>query len=123
MMHNERNSREVNGMKYCSNCGKEILDEAVICVHCGCRVPESKKINANDAPSFGIALLGFFVPIVGLILYLLWKDETPMRAKSAGKGALVSVIVSVALIVLYFVFVVVLLGAVFGGFSHYSYYY
>ena len=25
-------------MKYCSKCGKQILDEAVICVHCGCAV-------------------------------------------------------------------------------------
>ena len=23
-------------MKYCSHCGNQILDEAVICVHCGC---------------------------------------------------------------------------------------
>ena len=25
-------------MKFCSHCGKEIMDEAVICVHCGCYV-------------------------------------------------------------------------------------
>ena len=25
-------------MKYCSHCGKELLDEAVICVGCGCAV-------------------------------------------------------------------------------------
>ncbi|MBO7394077.1 MAG: zinc-ribbon domain-containing protein, partial [Abditibacteriota bacterium] len=23
-------------MKYCRQCGKELLDEAVICPHCGC---------------------------------------------------------------------------------------
>jgi len=50
-----------------------------------------------DAPSFGYAILGFFIPIVGLILYLMWKDQTPQRARSAGKGALTSVIVGVAL--------------------------
>lgn len=26
-------------MKYCSHCGKEIADEAVVCVGCGCAVP------------------------------------------------------------------------------------
>ena len=25
-------------MKYCSNCGKEVADNAVVCVHCGCRL-------------------------------------------------------------------------------------
>ncbi len=30
-------------MKYCTHCGKEIMDEAVICVGCGCSV-DSQKI-------------------------------------------------------------------------------
>ena len=48
-----------------------------------------------DAPSGGYAVLGFFIPVVGLILYLVWKDQTPLRAGSAGKGALIGVIVGV----------------------------
>ena len=32
-------------MKYCTHCGKELLDEAVICVHCGCSV---KSITVKD---------------------------------------------------------------------------
>ena len=39
--------------------------------------------------------MGFFVPVAGLILYLIWKDKTPLKAKSCGKGALVSVIFGV----------------------------
>jgi len=31
-------------MKYCSHCGAEIMDEAVVCVKCGCAV-ESAKAN------------------------------------------------------------------------------
>ena len=53
--------------------------------------------NTYDAPSGGYAVLGFFIPVVGLILYLVWKDETPLRAKSAGKGALIGVITGVVL--------------------------
>ena len=53
-----------------------------------------------DAPSGGMTALGFFFPIVGLILYLVWKDQTPLKAKSAGKGALIGVIVWTALSVL-----------------------
>lgn len=55
---------------------------------------------AADAPSFGFGLLGFFVPLAGLILYLIWKDQTPLKAASAGKGALIGVIVSVSISIL-----------------------
>jgi len=49
-----------------------------------------------DASSFGYAVLSFFIPVAGLILFLVWKDQYPLKAKSCGIGALVSVIVSVA---------------------------
>ena len=94
---------EVIKMKYCSKCGKELMDEAVVCPGCGCA--QENKAVSNDASSFGWAVLGFFFPIVGLILYLVWKDNTPLKAKSAGKGALVSVIVSVVLWIIYAVII------------------
>jgi len=66
-----------------------------------------------DAPSGGYAVLGFFVPVVGLILYLVWKDQTPLRAKSAGKGAIIGVIADVVVpILIYVVFFVILYSAV-----------
>ncbi|KFI97179.1 hypothetical protein BSTEL_1731, partial [Bifidobacterium stellenboschense] len=51
----------------------------------------------DDKGSFGWAVLGFFIPLIGLILFLVWKDQKPGDAKMAGMGALVSVIASVAL--------------------------
>lgn len=85
-------------MKYCSKCGKELFDEAVYCPGCGCPTAPAKRVQ--DAPSMGFAVLCFFFPIVGLILYLLWKDSQPLKAKSAGKGALIGVIVSAAFYIL-----------------------
>lgn len=85
---------------YCKKCGKEINDNAVICPSCGCATENFEKKNVNketDSSSLGWAVLGFFIPLVGLILYLVWKDELPLRAKSVGKGALVSVIVNVVI--------------------------
>ena len=52
-----------------------------------------------DAPSTGYAVLGFFIPIVGLILYLVWRDSQPQRAHSCGKGALFGIITYVVLII------------------------
>ena len=62
----------------------------------------------GDAPSGGYAVLGFFIPVARLILYLMWKDQTPLRARSAGKGALISVIVNVALTIIFVIVIVVL---------------
>ena len=83
-------------MKFCRHCGKEIMDEAVICPNCGCGT-EKAGIAPDDAPSGGMAVLGFFFPLIGLIIYLVIKDNKPKKAKSAGKGALIGFIVSVVL--------------------------
>lgn len=78
---------------YCAMCGKQISDQAVICVHCGCSTKDD-PIVVQDAPNAGFAVLGFLFPIVGLILWLVYQDTKPLKAKSAGKGALVSFILS-----------------------------
>lgn len=51
--------------------------------------------NVQDNGGFLWGLLGFCIPIVGLILFLIWKDQKPKTAKAAGIGALVSVIIGV----------------------------
>ena len=99
-------------MKYCSKCGSEIHDEAVICTHCGCSVAQTQGVSSADAPNTGFAVLGFFIPLVGLILYLVNKDTFPKKAHSAGKGALIGVCVSVGLWILYIIFAVALVAAV-----------
>ena len=95
---------------YCPNCGEQIDDKAVICPKCGVPVKKQDSV-ANDAPSTGFAVLGFFFPLIGLILYLVWKAETPLKAKSAGKGALIGFIVSVVLSILYAVIAAIAVAA------------
>lgn len=65
-----------------------------------------------DTGSFGWAVLGFFFPIVGLILFLVWKTEKPVSAKQAGMGALASVISTVVLWILLIVFAAMIGSAV-----------
>lgn len=52
-------------------------------------------MNENDKGGFLWGLLGFCIPIVGLILFLVWKGTKPNSAKAAGIGALVSVVLGV----------------------------
>ena len=97
---------------YCKNCGAEIDDNAYVCIKCGVKTntETNNKVVANDdAPNAGFAILCFLIPILGLILWLVWKDNYPLKAKSCGKGALISVIVSVSFYVL--VFILAFIGA------------
>ena len=90
-------------MAYCRKCGALIDDYAAVCPKCG--TPQNGGPNnpppAVDNGGFLWGLLGCCIPIVGLILFLVWKDTKPRTAKAAGIGALVSVILSV----LYYVFI------------------
>ena len=102
---------------FCSKCGKEVDDEAVVCVNCGCAIKNNNKtvVNSDDAPNTGFAILGFLIPLVGLILYLVNKDTAPLKAKSAGKGALIGFIVSMVFSIIYGA----ILGSMIGSLMYY----
>ena len=82
-------------MAFCKNCGAQIDDNAVVCTSCG--ASQSTAPAVVDKGGFGWGLLGYCLPIVGLILFLVWKDTKPKTAKAAGIGALVSTILAVVL--------------------------
>ena len=41
---------------FCSKSGKEIRDDAVTCIHCGCKV-EGRDLNPDDKKSWVVSLL------------------------------------------------------------------
>ena len=90
-------------MAFCKKCGAQIDDQAVVCPKCG--VAQNYQLTqGSDNGGFLWSPLGFCIPLVGLILFLVWKDTKPVTGKAAGVGALVSVIVWVVLYVLMFAF-------------------
>lgn len=90
-------------MAFCKNCGKEIDDNAVVCVNCGSSQQTTPQVVDNGG--FGWGLLGCCLPIVGLILFLVWRDTKPKTSKAAGIGALVSVVGSIVFYIIYFVII------------------
>lgn len=101
-------------MKYCSNCGAEVNIGQDVCLNCGFAIAKNHNNKASDKDTGSVlwGILGFFFPIVGLILYLVWKDDQPLNAKSAGKGALISVIVGAVLAVIWVVLVIVMFASI-----------
>ena len=93
-------------MRFCSNCGNEMNPEADVCLNCGKSHLKNQPTHYNDTGGLGWGLLGFCVPMVGLILYLVWLNERPRTAKAAGTGALISV-VSGVLFYLFFIILVI----------------
>ena len=54
----------------------------------------------NDSGSIGWGILGFLFPIVGLVLFLVWRNNKPKCAKVAGIGALISVCINIVVLVM-----------------------
>jgi len=91
---------------FCKVCGKEVNDQAVVCVHCGCSLKEEKTLAPFSTEGAGCFLSGlsFIFPLLGLILYFVWKDSKPQASKDAGKSALWGVIIGIVLWVISMVF-------------------
>lgn len=86
---------------FCPNCGREVDPRAFVCVNCGARVQQGAAPSAGDGPIGGLGILCFLFPVVGLVLYLVWKDNMPIKAKGAGKAALWGFLVSIAIGILW----------------------
>ena len=58
-------------MKYCTHCGTEIVDEAVICTKCGCAVGQIVQGSSGVNNKFIGGLVTLLSGIVGLIYSLI----------------------------------------------------
>ena len=80
-------------MKFCSKCGKEIIEEAVVCPHCGCAVASSTVSNIGnsaDEVNIGLCVLSALIPLFGIIYWAVNAKTSPQKAKACGITALVS---------------------------------
>ena len=85
----------------CKHCGSAVEPQFLSCQNCGAPLerPQTQKAP-EDSGSGGFWLLGFFLPMVGLILYVVLEGERPKRAKAAGTGALIGFSVQTILAIL-----------------------
>lgn len=89
---------------FCKNCGKEIDDNAYVCPNCGVKVAKEEPVpvaNNDTGAKVGWGILSYLIPLVGLILFCVWKNERPAVAKVCGICALVSFILNIVITIIY----------------------
>lgn len=104
---------------YCKNCGRTVDDTSSYCNNCGARIDNKPNADVSeDNSNLGFAIFGFFIPIVGLILFLIYEEKKPKRAKSAGKGALIGFITEIVLAIILVILSVVFATSLFNNISN-----
>lgn len=104
---------------YCKNCGRTVDDTSSYCNNCGARIDNKPNADASeDSLSLGFAIFGFFIPIVGLILFLIYEEKKPKRAKSAIKGTLIGFITEIVLAIILVILYVVFAASLFNNISN-----
>ncbi len=90
-------------MAFCKNCGMEIPDNSSFRPGCGFKLkePRATPIEEDYVALWGV--LGFLIPIVGIILWAVWMNDKPKSSKAAGIGALIGIVLSILITVIIFV--------------------
>lgn len=98
--------------KFCRVCGYRMEPGHSFCKGCGTPVnggPNPYASRVDDSGSIGWAILGFFFPLVGFILWLVWIKEKPMCSRMSGLGALACFILTIVAPIA-FILILVLFG-------------
>ena len=82
----------------CINCGRPIRTNFQ-----GIQYQQADYTNGRygyepDVPSVGLNILGFLIPLVGLLLFLIYIDRTPVKARAIGKMSLIGFIVGLVIV-------------------------
>ena len=87
---------------FCRNCGQQVSEYEENCTNCGFRVRNSVM---DDNPNWPVNILTLCcIPIVGLIMYFVWKNEKPKAAKSA----LIFFFIHIGIVVLFYALAIII---------------
>ena len=86
-------------MKYCSNCGKEIFDDAVICPMCGSVQEKTKAKPVKDKMNIFWFIISLAWWWVGIILYFAFRKSNPQKAKVCISGTIAALVISIIILI------------------------
>lgn len=98
---------------YCKNCGNQLAEEAIVCPDCGVATDNfykfrGKNTNQVDEPSGLLNVIAFFFPLFGILIYAVYENTQPKRAKSVIKSALFGFVFAILLTLLYIILIALL---------------
>ena len=103
---------------YCKNCGNQIDDNAVYCIHCGASTgiqqygqPEQKQSSQSNTLAIVGFILSFFIPLAGLICSIIGLKRAPQFGGN-GKGLAIAGIILSAIAILAVIVLVGIYGSV-----------
>lgn len=74
-------------MKFCTACGKEVLETAVVCIGCGSALGNNSVVCDvepwTQGKMIGYGILSFLLPLVGGILAIIGLTKEPRRMQGA----------------------------------------
>lgn len=98
---------------YCRNCGKKIDKNSNICPNCGYELYKRYCDHNNDSvENFFIYLVSLLIPFVGIVIWMISKDEYPKRAHTA---LVLSIVSTGILFVLFVLFILLMFLFIFSG--------
>lgn len=89
-------------MNKCEICGSVVSSNVSICPNCGDFIRNGSKNNGN-----GLAVLSFFIPVLGFILYFVLKNKDSHKAKVLLIGSISGIVVFFVINIVMYLFVIV----------------
>lgn len=87
------------GEYVCPYCSKVVSEDALNCPHCRRAIRIKHLSSQYDSGDPFIALLSFFIPVIGAILFFYWRKTKPRNSKMAAIGTLVFIVIFTVLII------------------------
>lgn len=97
--------------KFCSNCGTQLEDGVSFCSNCGTPTNSSERQSFRTNNSFNydkesegaptwLKIVSFLFPIIGFVLYFVYKSENKKKASDCAKFAWIGFAVNFVIICL-----------------------
>ena len=98
---------------FCPRCGKEVEDDAEICIHCGRSLSGKSQTDAkyNESKTGIGVVLALFLGLIGMIIGVCIYPEGTVARKTFIKSWLITYFVSIGVAVLLFVILFVVVGS------------
>ena len=95
---------------FCPKCGKEVEDDAVVCVHCGRPLEmnyrqhqQTQNADYNQSKTALGVVMGMFLGVIGLIIGICMYPEGTVARKTFMKAWIITFVVEIAVVVVFYV--------------------